>query len=526
MIVEYVAVLVTLAAGVLLLHAAGLRGWGLAPLGHVVGVASISIVATLTTALGLSTSPVLAYLLPLAAAVVVWLRRPIPRPDRQRLVAFGAVVLAPLLLIVWAMRGAHLTRVTPDSYNLMISGSLMRQERLSEAPPRFLESWQVALGAVHGPANLQDELYLRSAMPLLAVALLLSLAWLIDRSLRGEDLPAGTAVATAALAATLLLTTNRYLYNALYLNRHVAVAAYLLVAAAAAWGLVRGRIAPRPVLMVLLTTTLPALAVTRAETPVLAGFVALPLLTSDRLPHRQRALVLMVLGLPVVVWNVHLLVLYAAVEERSIAAVGMLLLGTSALLLAVPTAIGWRPANPLPRWTMPTAEFVLWAALLAAAVLDPSILLESLEATARNVAFDHGGWGVTLVALALAAAAVLVVTREGDRVQLRFPMTAFLPFALLLAYLRTDGGLPYRVAAADSLNRMLFHIVPLALFYVATASTARPRWGATTGAVDVTASGARPSASTTPHVSRPSPASGSPAASTTSSTSDPKVEHP
>jgi hypothetical protein len=476
MMLEAVTAFVTLAVGVLALHAAGLRGWALGPLGYIVGASGITVLATVAASFGLPISPALVHPIALAAAALVWVRSPSSSRDRRNLLLSGALAFLLLVPVVWVLRAARIARVTPDSYNLLMSGSLMHQGRLSEAPPLFLESWQVAMGALHGPANLQGELFLHSAMPLLALALLLALFWFVQQTLLGAGQTMGIAGATATLAAVLLLTTNRYLYNALYLNRHLMIATFLLVAAIASWGLVRRSVAAPPVLMVLLATALPALAITRAETPVLAGLVALPLLT-HRVPRRQRVVALLAVGLPVVAWNTHLLARYAGTEQSSLAATVMLLLGALALVAAALVALGWQPADPLPRWLVPLAEVALWLALLGAAVREPPILIESLRNTALNVAFDHGGWGVTLVALAFSAAAVLVLTREGDRVLLRFPMTTFLPFALLLAYLRTDGGLPYRDGVSDSLNRMLFHLVPLAIFYVATSASASLRGG-------------------------------------------------
>ena len=43
---------------------------------------------------------------------------------------------------------------------------------------------------------------------------------------------------------------------------------------------------------------------------------------------------------------------------------------------------------------------------------------------------------------------------------LRFPLTTFVPFVFLMAYFR-EGS--YRVGLADSLNRMIMHVVPLAI---------------------------------------------------------------
>ena len=56
---------------------------------------------------------------------------------------------------------------------------------------------------------------------------------------------------------------------------------------------------------------------------------------------------------------------------------------------------------------------------------------------------------------------------------LRFPVTSFVPVALLLVYFR---GNPYRIGVGNLLNRMWVHIVPLAILFVVAAASSR-RWG-------------------------------------------------
>jgi hypothetical protein len=472
-IVELLVTITTLGSGVLALRAAGLRGWGLLPLGLLLGTSLVTTVATVQAALALPTSPAVTLTAALVgpAAWWSWVRRAEPEVDLP--VVASLLTLAALVPLVWLFRIANLARVTPDSFNLIMSGTLMHRGRLDEVPPDFLEDWQVALGAVHAAANAQGEFYLRSATPLLALAAVATLIWFVSRSLAPVGLDRGTIALTAGLAGALLLSSQRFLYNAFYLNRHVLVAALLLVAAAAAWGLARGSIASDRVLLTLLAIALPGLALGRAETPIVAGMVLVPLLASSQIARQRRAGLLALLGTTMCVWYGPLVIRYAASDRpMSLTSLAMLVLGLGAALLAVPIHRGWPPLDPLPRWTVVAIEVVLWIGVVGAATIDLEVLRESLVSTVQNVVLDEGGWGVSLLMLAAMVVLVAVPTRGSDRAQLRFPLTAFIPFALLLTYVRAEGGLPYRVGRGDSFNRMLLHLVPLAIFYVATASTA------------------------------------------------------
>jgi hypothetical protein len=475
-IVELLVIITMLGSGVLALRAAGLRGWGLLPLGLLLGASVITVVATVQAALGLPSRPAVTLVIALVgpAAWWLWIRRSGSGADLP--VTGSLLTLVALVPVVWLFRVANLARVTPDSFNLIMSGTLMHRGRLDEVPPDFLEDWQVALGAVHGAANAQGEFYLRSATPLLALAAVATLVWFVSRSLAPVGLQRRTIVLTSGLAGALLLSSQRFLYNAFYLNRHVLVAALLLVAAAAAWGLVRGTIASGRVLLTLVVMALPGLALGRAETPIVAGMVLVPLLASSRVDRRRRAGLLTLLGVTMCVWYGPLVVRFAASDlPMSSPSLVMLVLGVAAILLAVPIRRGWPPLDPLPRWTVVAIEVVLWLGVVTAAVIDLEVLRESLVSTVRNVVLEEGGWGVSLLLLAMMALLVAIATRGSDRAQLRFPLTAFIPFALLLTYVRAEGGLPYRVGRGDSFNRMLLHLVPLAIFYVATATTALDR---------------------------------------------------
>ncbi|HOL18040.1 MAG TPA: hypothetical protein PLY40_07120 [Bacillota bacterium] len=149
----------------------------------------------------------------------------------------------------------------------------------------------------------------------------------------------------------------------------------------------------------------------------------------------------------------------------------MSVLGAAAIMAA--PVLAWRQVERRSTGILILAETGLWLALVVMAAGNPRLLYRSALATIQNLALDSGGWGVFPVLLGALLVAVLAFTDIPDRVYLRFPVTAFIPLAFMLAYFR-EGS--YRVGPGDSLNRMLLHIMPLAILLVVSAA-ASPYWG-------------------------------------------------
>ena len=83
-----------------------------------------------------------------------------------------------------------------------------------------------------------------------------------------------------------------------------------------------------------------------------------------------------------------------------------------------------------------------------------------------------GAWGASLLVLAgVLVVAVLLRRVEHEQVWL-FPLLTFVPLSVLLAFLR-EGA--YRVGPGDSLNRMLLHVLPLAVLAVAVTADGEAR---------------------------------------------------
>jgi hypothetical protein len=143
--------------------------------------------------------------------------------------------------------------------------------------------------------------------------------------------------------------------------------------------------------------------------------------------------------------------------------IGLLLLGF-AVLAGIPL-LRWKGLVKRGTLVLWIAEGGLWLALLVLVVRQPDVLIDSLAATLDNAVFGAGAWGISLVTFAGLMAIVMFIKVPGSSL-LRFPLTTFIPFAFLLAYLREAA---YRVGEGDSLNRMWIQVIPIAVLYLIAA---------------------------------------------------------
>jgi hypothetical protein len=224
-------------------------------------------------------------------------------------------------------------------------------------------------------------------------------------------------------------------------------------------------------LIALQSIAIPALVVARAEGALLAALVLLPTLLCRHIAPKFRIFLLCVFGASVVAWNLFLL---SALPEDLRKPMQILPpLGVGALSLGVASLLGlpWvrkqfatlEKQAPL---ILIAAGATLWVALAASALWQPKLIQKSIDATVQNLFYGAGGWGYSLIALAILITVCAAIARGNDLIFLRFPVISYIPLGFLLAVFR-EGA--YRVGPGDSLNRMWIHIVPLAILYVIAA---------------------------------------------------------
>jgi hypothetical protein len=469
-IVELLSVAAIFVGGCLLVRTAGLRGWGVLPFGLVAGVFLMCAVGLVQVTTALPTSPLLTLILTCGLPLAWWLVRLGQGHDVRIPVVYAVVTLATLAGTVVVFRAANLVKWHIDSFTYLTGGALLADgTHHIGVSPTHLTKRLIGLPVIHAPAQLAGETYLRSITPLLAAATLGILVWLFQRGLR-DRLDRTMLLGFAGLAVLVLLTNNRFVFSAFYINGHLLTGIELLVIAGCGWLLLSR---DHPALRLLQLLAIPALVVTRPEGSVLAVLALLPTLLAAQVRMRHRVLACVTLAAATLLWNAYMVWVFAdRGEEISRAIYGDLAVGVAALVAIA--ALPWVDRLRRPAVLLWTAELGLWLVLAGFAARRPEILDESVRATVRNVVYPSSIWGSSLVVLGLLVL-VAIAVGGADRLTaaLRFPVTTFLPFAFLLAYLREEGA--YRVGATDSLNRMFMHIVPLAVLYVVVAY-ARADW--------------------------------------------------
>jgi hypothetical protein len=480
MIVEAAVVLSLLAGGAALLRAAGIRGAPLTWLGFLAGMGLYLASSLLLLNLGWWTGPVI----PLVATVVAPIGYLLTRLRRgvdisTPLPAVGLTVVV-VLAAVAILRRANLVNYHWDSLEHAALASMLGSGRLDYADTRLLQLRGLGAPLLHAPAHLGGELYLAAITPLLAAAIVLTLGWFVQRSAPLAN-PRVPRIVVAGAAAAVLVTTNRFVYHAFYLNNHLLVAAAMLLIAGSGWLLSRERdtsSAWARGLICLQLAAIPTLVLARPEGLLIAGIVLLPSLCAATFARGHRLSLAVVWGLSAFLEQLFLLTEGMRVRGEAETNPAVFLVVALVILFGA-SVVAWDREPRRLRRLPPLAELAVWFGVLGAALAAPDVMARSASATWVNLTRGGGGWGATLVLLAILAVVILVVTRDEHRLHLRFPITTFLPLSLIFTFGR--GG-AYRVAPADSLSRSMVHVLPLLILLLASAAWARWQLPRATGA--------------------------------------------
>jgi hypothetical protein len=474
-IVELLSVLAVFAGGCLFVRAAGLTGWSIPAFGLLAGLCLQITIGFVQVVTPLPTWPVLTLALTIALPAAWWLARWRGGHQVGFPVGYAALSVAVVAAAVPVLRAANLVKYHTDSFTYLMGGAVLADGTYDTAvSTHHLTKRLLAISLIHAPANLSDDFYLRAITPLLAVATVGILVWYFWRGAPARLDPGQLAI-LAGLGALVLVTNNRFVFSAFYINGHLLVAALLLVIVGSGWLLATRDEVPARALMALQLLAIPPLVVTRPEASVLAGAALLPMLLSQRVPWRHRAATIVVLGTSTMAWQGFVWLVHLERDADVPITVSGPFLAGLAMLPGI-WLLGRRSLMDRSRWLLWLTEAAIWLALAAFTVRDPQIMIDSLDAATQNLVLGAGKWGTSPVVLAGLVIGAIIFVRSPHLSYLRFPVTVFLPLAFVEAYLRDAA---YRVGYGDSLSRMLMHIVPLAVLYVMAACASAdvfPRW--------------------------------------------------
>ncbi len=365
--------------------------------------------------------------------------------------------LITVLVVVVITRVLHYTRLTPDSLRyLLASNNLHLPDALAEIHPSDLHVRNLGVPALQALSELTDRRYLASIGPLFGVhgfAIFLHVAARMTSRLESRS-----RLLLLGSALMFLAVSNRLLYDFFYLNTHIYLAVYLLIAAAGIWAAAESRSGWAVPAGLALAVTL----LFRPEAPLV---VALFMVVAGA--HLSvRTTRLWVGGPPLVVVGVWYGTLSTRVPGGDVIALDAPIFGGVVAIVgagAVLAAAGFPRLSPI----VSRADLLLVGAMTISGVVfvatDPELYLETLEATTQNLILFEGHWGFTWPAIVALVAVALARVREPPARLWAIPVVGYGLLWWLLPFMR-DG--PWRVGAGDSGNRILAHILLVAVAYL------------------------------------------------------------
>jgi len=442
----------------------------------------IQIWTVILLALTLPTDSIILVSLTVSTGLLLSLSLKEPTAARDRYFTRALLVISPAAcVLVYLPRRWELTRVTPDSIVHLAHIRLLRRGDGSILESKDLFERGIGTSAFHSLADLFNRDLFMSAHLALALATA-TLAYSFVRNLQKKaPVTIKFGVIVAFLCTLTLVFTDRFIFVSLLLNHHALVSlSYLTIVFVIANPLGQSGRVNQELLMGLALALISFAAVSaRRESVLVIGFLAVLSLMFDSTTYRTRATWLVTLTVLTSFWSVTLL--------RS----GSVTLAEVSALVLVPVLTlgvtrGWRYLRVF--GGSARAIFLClvggyYLGLFGLTVLDSTkdlrLLSTSIGAVTENLLFS-GGWRSEIILVA----GVFVLARPGRDPQLDFIRYVVLGILLIHLGLPMLTGGAYRVGPGDSFNRMLTHILPLAVVYVgAVLSHAGPRRGV--GGADV-----------------------------------------
>lgn len=348
-----------------------------------------------------------------------------------------------------------LSILSPDSVRYVLFGSyLLQPDGLDLVHRADLFNRMIGFPAMLTIGSFGGEMYSPALGPLFGFSTLGLFAWVLTRGARPRC-EQYEQIVLFAVAAVFLLSTNRFLYSWTYLNSHIQVAFYVLLAVAGLWVLQEEKDSgwALPVGMSLAAVTL-----LRPE-GALVTTIILALAAAIEMRPRVRVAVTMPSIVAVVLWHGVALLGTAFYQARWMLVVPNVIgiLTTSVLILTQDV----RFIRPVTRHSHRLVLGGLILGLLGMSAMQWGVMRLSLNATLSNVV--EGGWLLTWVALTPLVFWALL--RSGDRVRIWASSTAALGITYWLLPLLRGGA--YRPGTGDSGNRFLIHLVAVAVAFVA-----------------------------------------------------------
>lgn len=469
MLIEILIISSVVTSGSLMLRSYGMKGWGIAPLGFLVSIAAFNLVfaaaAVAQFELGISFPGYLPLLLTFVALAAIGLRSQKLRKLPIFTVKSTLLVMFLVSVLVILFYGADLVRFHSDSLKFLFGSEHLFYGSLQHVDAYFIDTRLSTVSIIHSLGHMAGNDYLRSLTPMISISLLTSFAWIVVEGARTlkKNISLTHLMVLIGSGILLMISSHSYVFHSFYLNGHLMIAAFMLITAGAGWLIsIRSSIDSRALLVIMVLGSA-GLVFTRVEGFLYAIAATAPLIGSSSVALGIRKQLAIGLGASIVIMQVLKISLLGVTSLNVLMhSIPVLMMGLAIIAFGM-FFIDKKIIKRFEKHLVTLLELGFWGALLLLFLRDQSILNDSLVATYKNIAVSYSPWGLSLITLISLFILVASLRKFKNQIYIRLPITLFIPTVFVIAYLR-DGA--YRVAHADSLNRMLIQLVPLVVLFI------------------------------------------------------------
>ena len=402
-----------------------------------------------------------------AGGVVVLAQRHSPAAVPTRTYGVVAATVVGIGLLAAVFEALQLTRVTSDSLRYLLSADVIETTGSLDGVSQWdLRMRHLVVPLLHTPGIAAGHAFSAAITPLLTLSGLVVAGWLGWEALDDAGTPVRYRRWILAAPLALLLTTNRFVYHAFYVNGHMMFAVFLVVGVGLA---IRAVATEDWTLLQVGALAFAALPALRAEAVITATVFLVPILTTAEIPRRQRWQFVAPFVAATVLWDGIAWPMHALDADLGITGPAFgnvlvvvgLVIGMAALSIPAIERFG--------RWGIWLVAIGLAAYVALTAVGEPAALRQTLAATGTNLAVE-GLWGTFwwLVPLLLVGAWVATAVPHA-----RLWLHPVAVYGIALLAFSSLRGSAYRIGTGDSGSRMLMHVTLVAMVgLVATAGRA------------------------------------------------------
>lgn len=454
--------------GILLMRLAGMRGWGIIPVGFLMGTILFAAAIGIQILLDIPVSYwVPTTLLPVILLAMLILTRGWSlfeiRLGLSRILLYSGILLfcSVVFVVFWKL---NIVVFATDTIRQSLASSLIAGGNTEFMSSNLILKRLNTVSMLDALAFLYNSPHIRTLPIFITLATAGSIAWSISHLLK-EKLASLRQTAGASLAGVALFASIYSVWwQSFYQGTHVLYGSLLLLAATSGWLLAKKDTAVSSnALTTIIVTSILGLMLSRPESGILVPVALFPLLVHPSISMKIKQVVSISLGFSLLFQQAIILAL-SSHAGTGLPRNAILLAVASLVLLSLAFFVRLKFTST--RWLqiLWAIEVFGWIALMAFALFDSSLIWRSVIGTVKNVVFGQGLWGISYVLL-LGLFGLTFLFKKGDKLDtlLRYPITTLLPFGFLVAYLR-EGG--YRAGVYDTFNRMLMHILPILIVYI------------------------------------------------------------